>query len=142
MTPGRLIAVVGPSGVGKDSVMLGIHQAMPDVHLVRRVITRPAAAGGEKFDAVTETEFADLAANGAFDAQVGVSLPASVPPVDAEFVVVAFLPGLVFHQHVEAHDVVDVELEDQYVEGEVEVIDHAKGEAFAGGQERRQVGRR
>ena len=66
MTPGRLIAVVGPSGVGKDSVMLGIHQAMPDLHLVRRVITRPAAAGGEKFDAVTEAEFADLAANGAF----------------------------------------------------------------------------
>lgn len=66
MTQGRLIAVVGPSGVGKDSVMRGIHAVMPGTHLVRRVITRAPDLGGEVYDAVTETEFQDMAGNGAF----------------------------------------------------------------------------
>ncbi|WP_424944598.1 phosphonate metabolism protein/1,5-bisphosphokinase (PRPP-forming) PhnN [Aliiroseovarius crassostreae] len=59
--PGRLIAVVGPSGVGKDSVMDALAQAA-DFHLVRRVITRPSAAGGERFDGCDDTAFVmDLA---------------------------------------------------------------------------------
>ena len=33
MTRGRLIAVVGPSGVGKDSVMAGLARAAPDLSL-------------------------------------------------------------------------------------------------------------
>lgn len=66
MTSGRLIAVVGPSGVGKDSLMRGIHEANPDMHLVRRVITRDENAGGEAFDAVGPVEFRELAQNGAF----------------------------------------------------------------------------
>ena len=66
MTRGRLIAVVGPSGVGKDSVMRGIHDVMPCIHLVRRVITRAPGLGGEDYDAVSEPEFQDMARNGAF----------------------------------------------------------------------------
>ncbi|KIN60066.1 Phosphonate metabolism protein/1,5-bisphosphokinase (PRPP-forming) PhnN [Sulfitobacter noctilucae] len=66
MSKGRLIAVVGPSGVGKDSVMVGIAQTMPDIHLVRRVITRAPELGGEDFDAVTPAQFEALAADGAF----------------------------------------------------------------------------
>jgi len=66
MTQGRLFAVVGPSGVGKDSVMRGIHNVMPDTHLVRRVITRAPDQGGEDYDAVSVPEFQDMAANGAF----------------------------------------------------------------------------
>ncbi|MBC7180357.1 MAG: phosphonate metabolism protein/1,5-bisphosphokinase (PRPP-forming) PhnN [Roseovarius sp.] len=66
MTPGRLIAVVGPSGVGKDSVMHGLADAMPNLHLVRRVITRAPDLDGENYDAVTETQFQDMADNGAF----------------------------------------------------------------------------
>ncbi|MEL6681594.1 MAG: phosphonate metabolism protein/1,5-bisphosphokinase (PRPP-forming) PhnN [Pseudomonadota bacterium] len=66
MTPGRLIAVVGPSGVGKDSVMRGVHDFMPRMHLVRRVITRAPDLGGEDYDAVSVPEFQDLVANGAF----------------------------------------------------------------------------
>ena len=66
MTPGRLIAVVGPSGVGKDSVMKGIADATPDMHLVRRVITRAPGLGGEDYDAVSEPQFRDLARDGAF----------------------------------------------------------------------------
>lgn len=57
---GRLIAVVGPSGVGKDSVIAGLVAARPDLHRVRRVITRPEGAGGEPFDAVTPERFAEL----------------------------------------------------------------------------------
>lgn len=66
MSPGRLIAVVGPSGVGKDSVMAGIADAAPALVPVRRVITRAGDAGGEVFDAVTEERFADMVQRGAF----------------------------------------------------------------------------
>ncbi|MEL7460642.1 MAG: phosphonate metabolism protein/1,5-bisphosphokinase (PRPP-forming) PhnN [Pseudomonadota bacterium] len=55
--PGRLIAVVGPSGVGKDSVISGLVAARPDMAWVRRVITRPSDAGGEPFEGVTKAEF-------------------------------------------------------------------------------------
>ncbi|MEM1373363.1 MAG: phosphonate metabolism protein/1,5-bisphosphokinase (PRPP-forming) PhnN [Pseudomonadota bacterium] len=63
---GRLIAVVGPSGAGKDSVMVGLSETLPNATLVRRVITRPADAGGEDYDSVTEQEFDDMVENGAF----------------------------------------------------------------------------
>ncbi|MDT8327921.1 MAG: phosphonate metabolism protein/1,5-bisphosphokinase (PRPP-forming) PhnN [Roseovarius sp.] len=71
MTPasksgGRLIAVVGPSGVGKDSVMAGLHSALPDLHLVRRVITRVPELGGEDYDAVSVPQFEALVEDGAF----------------------------------------------------------------------------
>lgn len=66
MTGGRLIAVVGPSGVGKDSIMTGIAAALPGIGRVRRVITRPACLGGEGYDAVTEAEFAEALDRGAF----------------------------------------------------------------------------
>ena len=66
MRPGRLIAVVGPSGVGKDSVMRGIVDVLPHMHLVRRVITRAPDLGGEDYDAVTVPQFRDMAENGEF----------------------------------------------------------------------------
>lgn len=46
---GRLIAVVGPSGVGKDSVMAGLCARRPELAPVQRVITRDADLGGEDF---------------------------------------------------------------------------------------------
>ncbi|MGR3372547.1 phosphonate metabolism protein/1,5-bisphosphokinase (PRPP-forming) PhnN [Pseudooceanicola nanhaiensis] len=63
---GRLIAVVGPSGVGKDSVMAALVAAAPGIAPVRRVITRPEEAGGEEFEGVTEEDFAARARQGAF----------------------------------------------------------------------------
>lgn len=66
MTQGRLIAVVGPSGVGKDSVMLGLRGTMPDLHLVRRAITRAPELGGEDYEPVSPETFKEMAANGAF----------------------------------------------------------------------------
>ena len=66
MKPGRLIAVVGPSGVGKDSVMQGLCDVMPSIRLVRRVITRAPELGGEVYNAVSVPEFLEMAENGAF----------------------------------------------------------------------------
>ncbi|WP_323767576.1 phosphonate metabolism protein/1,5-bisphosphokinase (PRPP-forming) PhnN [Marinovum sp.] len=66
MTGGRLIAVVGPSGVGKDSVMAGLTAALPGLHRVRRVITRAPDLGGEDHEAVSVAEFEARAASGAF----------------------------------------------------------------------------
>lgn len=66
MKTGRLIAVVGPSGVGKDSVMAGLMARHPDLRAAKRVITRPSDAGGEAFDGVSADEFARLNGQGAF----------------------------------------------------------------------------
>ena len=41
---GRLFAVVGPSGVGKDPLLAGAVACDPSLHWVRRGITRPESA--------------------------------------------------------------------------------------------------
>ena len=56
-----LIGVVGASGAGKDTVLEGLRAALAgDARFVftRRAITRPAEAGGEAHEALTEAEFA------------------------------------------------------------------------------------
>ena len=63
---GRLIAVVGPSGAGKDTVLAGVKAARSDIRFVRRVITRPTSAGGEDFTGVAEAEFTRMQKQGAF----------------------------------------------------------------------------
>ncbi len=62
----RVIGVVGPSGVGKDTLMAALADCEPRLALIRRVITRPATAGGEDFEGVTEAEFAARCAAGEF----------------------------------------------------------------------------
>lgn len=64
--PGRLIAVVGPSGVGKDSLMEALCAKRPDLVRVRRVVTRAPEAGGEDFEAISPALFAARAAGGDF----------------------------------------------------------------------------
>lgn len=63
---GPVVALVGPSGVGKDSVMAAMVGRDPKLRLMRRVITRAADAGGEEYEAVSEAEFARRAEAGAF----------------------------------------------------------------------------
>lgn len=62
----RVIGVVGPSGVGKDTVMEALAAADSRVRLVRRVITREAGAGGEKSVGASDAEFDALVAEDGF----------------------------------------------------------------------------
>lgn len=65
-----LIYMVGPSGVGKDSLLAWLaqcpHMDLPTpLHIARRSITRPEDGGTEVHEALTEQAFSDLeAANG------------------------------------------------------------------------------
>lgn len=66
MTQGRFIAVVGPSGAGKDTVMEAVCQRHPELVRVRRVITRSAEAVGEDAEGVSDAVFEEMAGSGAF----------------------------------------------------------------------------
>ncbi|MEN0075379.1 MAG: phosphonate metabolism protein/1,5-bisphosphokinase (PRPP-forming) PhnN [Paracraurococcus sp.] len=66
---GVLVAVVGPSGAGKDTLLAGARTALaadPRYRFVRRCISRPATAGGEEHEALSPEEFAARAAAGGF----------------------------------------------------------------------------
>ncbi|WP_069062978.1 phosphonate metabolism protein/1,5-bisphosphokinase (PRPP-forming) PhnN [Sinorhizobium sp. RAC02] len=66
---GTMVVVVGPSGAGKDSVMSYAARHFAEearVRFVRRVITRPADAGGEAHEAIDADGFRQHAAEGAF----------------------------------------------------------------------------
>ncbi|MEO1678100.1 MAG: phosphonate metabolism protein/1,5-bisphosphokinase (PRPP-forming) PhnN [Pseudomonadota bacterium] len=63
---GRIFAVVGPSGAGKDTLMAEAATRHPALYIARRTITRPEEAGGEPFEGVSEAEFARRKAAGDF----------------------------------------------------------------------------
>ncbi|KAA3447630.1 phosphonate metabolism protein/1,5-bisphosphokinase (PRPP-forming) PhnN [Mesorhizobium sp. SARCC-RB16n] len=66
---GVFVAVVGPSGAGKDTV-IGYAKALfadeTQLEFVRRVITRPSDAASEDHDTLADAAFAEADADGAF----------------------------------------------------------------------------
>lgn len=66
---GVLVLVVGPSGVGKDTLIEGARKALEGdgrFSFVRRLVTRPADAGFEDHVSLEAAEFAAAAAAGRF----------------------------------------------------------------------------
>ena len=66
---GALVAVVGPSGAGKDTLMsrAAAHPALhPGIRFARRVVTRQALVASEDHDSLDEAGFARAEAAGAF----------------------------------------------------------------------------
>lgn len=66
---GALVAVVGPSGAGKDTLIDGARDAFTaadEILFVQRVVTRPAEDGGEAHRAMGRCEFEAASAAGAF----------------------------------------------------------------------------
>jgi len=66
---GALILVVGPSGVGKDTLVDGAKAVVAPskrFFFPARVITRPSDAGGEEHIATTETDFQARESSGDF----------------------------------------------------------------------------
>ena len=69
MAEGTLFLIVGPSGVGKDTLINGARAALagdPGFVFARRVITRPAGSGGGDHRAATEEEFRAHEESGGF----------------------------------------------------------------------------
>ena len=66
MSLAPVIAIVGPSGVGKDSVIEALEARSARIHRIRRVITRPEGEDGEDFDRVSESKFQQMVDEGAF----------------------------------------------------------------------------
>ncbi|TVS00718.1 MAG: phosphonate metabolism protein/1,5-bisphosphokinase (PRPP-forming) PhnN [Rhodobacteraceae bacterium] len=63
---GLLVAIVGPSGAGKDSLLDALARKRPDFQFAQRIITRAADAGGEDHHAVSDASFDAQLAKGAF----------------------------------------------------------------------------
>lgn len=64
-----LVLIVGPSGVGKDALLLAARDLLADDHrfrFVRRIVTRPPGMVGEEYDSLTEQEFALQRESGGF----------------------------------------------------------------------------
>jgi thymidine phosphorylase/ribose 1,5-bisphosphokinase len=66
---GSLVLVVGPSGVGKDTLIDGARRALENDKrfvFVRRLVTRPADAGGEEHDSIDLATFRKMEEAGRF----------------------------------------------------------------------------
>lgn len=64
---GTFVAIVGPSGAGKDSVINFARERLGDqVVVVRRTVTRAADGGSEDHDSLTPEAFAAAVRNGQF----------------------------------------------------------------------------
>lgn len=89
---GVFVAVVGPSGAGKDTIIAYAREALrgqADFEFVRRVITRPSDGSTEDHDTLTEAAFEEAARRGAFALSwqahgLSYGLPAGVDTIIAD----------------------------------------------------------
>ncbi|WP_245428740.1 phosphonate metabolism protein/1,5-bisphosphokinase (PRPP-forming) PhnN [Phyllobacterium phragmitis] len=66
---GVFVAIVGPSGSGKDTILSYARERVrhrPEFHFVRRIVTRTAAGDAEEHDTLNEQAFAAALQSGAF----------------------------------------------------------------------------
>lgn len=87
---GVFVAVVGPSGAGKDTLIDYARERLGDlddnVAFIRRIITRPRDSGGEDHDCLTDAAFEEAKAVGCFSVDweangLKYALPASVDEI-------------------------------------------------------------
>lgn len=84
--PGAFVAVVGPSGAGKDTLLRGAREALADAasfHFPRRLVTRRADRALEDHDTIQVTDFENGCLRGEFALHwrahgLGYAVPASV----------------------------------------------------------------
>ena len=98
LSKGVFVAIVGPSGSGKDTLINFARERLahrPEFVFVRRVVTRPADRKSEDHDSLGEAEFAALEQAGGFALAwpahgLRYGLPASIDTdIDAGRVVIA-----------------------------------------------------
>lgn len=62
-----IVAIAGPSGVGKTTLLQGLRQSIPDAHLLMSVTTRaPRPSDEPAFEHVSEEDFENIQKNGEF----------------------------------------------------------------------------
>ena len=63
--PGKLVLIIGPSGVGKSVILQQLHERNPDLHFPRSATTRGKREGeaDDLYHFVTDEEFDDLEHN-------------------------------------------------------------------------------
>lgn len=65
-TAGRIFAIVGPSGAGKDTLMRAVQAARPEVVLAQRSITRPLTKDSEAYASLSQSAFEAKQQRGGF----------------------------------------------------------------------------